>query len=71
MNKSISNEIQNNLNHLEYSIIDVRQNITILIQNIDIRQSFEMSIYFSIIYSDLCMKLHYLYILLKKIESPK
>ena len=46
MNKSISNEIQNNLNHLEYSIIDVRQNITILIQNIDIRQSFEMSIYF-------------------------
>ena len=46
MNKSISNEIQNNLNHLEYSIIDVRQNITILIQNIDIRQSFEISIYF-------------------------
>ena len=70
MNKSISNEIQNNLNHLEYSIIDVRQNITILIQNIDIRQSFEISIYFYNLFwfmYEITLFVH----TTKKIESPK
>jgi len=70
MNRSISNQIQNNLNHLEYPLMNVRQKSHFKFKRLISVKILRCRSIFSI-YSKLGMELHHVYILIKKQHFEK